>query len=120
MKSYGIPPSIIDMVQNFYDGSRCAVRNGGKVSDHHGNTSGMCLVTVDLCPGSGLGDDRGTSGTDTDDTHLTDELEGSTDMWLRDLDFADGIAQLDNYWKFVKDDQGPNRQSIERSGKGGA
>src|SRR6218665_3676364 len=29
MKSYGIPQRIIDIIQNFHDDSRCAVRHGG-------------------------------------------------------------------------------------------
>ena len=28
------------------------------VSDHHRSVAGMCLVTVDLCSGGGLGDDE--------------------------------------------------------------
>jgi len=33
MKSYGIPQWIIDIIRNFYDGSRCAVRHGGDVGE---------------------------------------------------------------------------------------
>src|SRR6218665_1537142 len=33
MKSYGIPQRIIDIIQNFYDGSRCAVRYGGEMGE---------------------------------------------------------------------------------------
>src|SRR6218665_202812 len=33
-------------------------RDGGMVSDHHRGAAGMCLVTVDLCPGGGLGDNE--------------------------------------------------------------
>src|SRR6218665_4052050 len=62
MKSYEIPQRIIDIIQNFYDGRRCASeawrRDGRMVSDQHGSAAGMCLVTADLCPGGGLGDDK--------------------------------------------------------------
>src|SRR6218665_2356138 len=33
MKSYGIPQRIMDIIQNFYDGSRYAVRHGGEMGE---------------------------------------------------------------------------------------
>ena|SRR6218665_888972 len=33
MKSYWIPPRVIDIIKNSYDGSRCAVRHGGEVGE---------------------------------------------------------------------------------------
>jgi len=33
MKSYGIPQRIIDIIQNFYNGSRCAVRHGEEMGE---------------------------------------------------------------------------------------
>ena len=61
MKSYGIPQRIIEIIKNFYDSSRCAVRHGGEVGEGFLIITAVYyvdLVTVDLCPGGGLGDDE--------------------------------------------------------------
>ena len=31
LKTYGIPTKITDLIKNFYEGSRCAVRYGGEL-----------------------------------------------------------------------------------------
>src|SRR6218665_2853520 len=66
-------------------------QGGGMVSDHHRSVAGMCLVTIDLCSGRGLGDDERVEwkGWDNGDR-------------LGDLNFAD-IVLLENPWKGMKD-----------------
>lgn len=55
---YGISSKIID-IRSFHDGCRCAVRYEGEVGEWFQIVTGVCIVTNDFCPDSGLGDGEG-------------------------------------------------------------
>src|SRR6218665_1814555 len=109
MKSYGIPQRIIGIIQNFYDGSRCAVRHGGEMGEWFQVITGVrqgCVLSplifalvVDWVM------TRVMSAKDTG-------IRWATGDRLGDLDFADDIALR----KFLKGHEGANRQNTKRSG----
>ena len=100
MKSYGIPSKIIDIIRSFYDCSRCAVRYGGEVGEWFQIVTGVrqgCVLSplifalvVDWVMA------RVAKDADTG-------LRWVNGDRLRDLDFADDIALLDNTWRGMKD-----------------
>src|SRR6218665_650709 len=100
MKSYGIPQRIIDIIQNFCNGSKCAVKHGGEVRKWFQIITGVwqgCVLSPLIFALVG-------------DWVMTRVMSGK-DMGIRwvngdrlgDLDFADDIALLENSWKGMKD-----------------
>ena len=92
---YGIPEKIIRVIQNFYKGSRCAVRSDGKIGDWFQIITGVkqgCLlspliflIVMDWILKHAL--DKNSVGLDWVDGRK-----------LADLDFADDIALLSETW----------------------
>src|SRR6218665_194330 len=100
MKSYGIPQRIIDIIQNFYDGSICAVRNGGEVGEWFqiitGVLQGCVLSPLIFALVVYWVMTRVMSVKDTGIRWVNGDRLG-------DLNFADDIALLENSWKGMKE-----------------
>src|SRR6218665_445185 len=98
MKSYGIPQKIIGIIQNFYDGSRCAVRHGGEMGEWFqvitGVRQGCVLSPLIFALVVEWVMMRVTSVKDTG-------IRWANGDRLGDLDFADDIALLENSWKGI-------------------
>src|SRR6218665_484288 len=100
MKSYEIPQRIIYIIQDFYDGSRCAVRHGGEKGERFqiikGVRQGCALSPLIFALVVDWVMTRVMSGKDTGIRWVNGDRLG-------DLDFADDIALLENSWKGMKD-----------------
>src|SRR6218665_2566554 len=100
MKSYGIPQRIIDIIRNFYNGSKCAAKHGGEVRKWFqiitGVRQGYFLSPLIFALVVDWVMTRLMSGKNT----VIKWVNGDR---LGDLDFADDIALLENSWKGMKD-----------------
>jgi exonuclease III len=95
MKCYGIPTKIVDIIQRFYNNSRCAVRNNGQLGEWFQVVTGVrqgCilsplifLLVMDWVLKRSL--DDSTCG-----------IQWVNGGQLTDLDFADDIALVEDTW----------------------
>jgi hypothetical protein len=96
MRCYGIPAKIVDIIQRFYNNSRCAVRSNGQLGEWFQVVTGVQQGCI-LSPLIFLLVMDWVLKRSLDDSKCG--IQWVNGGQLTDLDFADDIAVMDDTWQ---------------------